>query len=439
MKLEKYSIGVGDRFGLEGVAQLRALQAAGERGVQIVPVWNKSNREHTLIGTSPGDARKAAVTAVKKCRWTNSYYVDADHIGLGNVDPFLAACNYFTIDIADFIGKPADPVLRKKFIDGQRRFVGELSIPGIERTFQVSVESLGSFADKYLCAITEAGHVYRYIAGKKGGDGYIIEVSVDEASQPQTPIDLFFILAAIAAEGIPVQTIAPKFSGSFLKGIDYVGDLGQFTREFEDDIAVLGFAVRSFNLSANLKLSVHSGSDKFSLYPIIRRAIMKSDTGIHLKTAGTTWLEEVIGLAAAGKDGLQLAQEIYAASFMRFDELAKPYLPVIAIDKSKLPHPKEVDQWDSNKFVDTLRHDQSNPLYNIHFRQLLHIGFKIAAEMGDRFIVLLNKYRDEIEANVTYNIFDRHILPLFIGEGTEDRNPVILTDAKRTVPRVVNS
>jgi hypothetical protein len=99
---------------------------------------------------------------------------------------------------------------------------------------------------------------------------------MDETDSPQTPVELLFILAAMGREKIPLQTIAPKFTGRFNKGVDYVGDLTQFEKEFNDDLAVIAYAVREFGLPENLKLSVHSGSDKFSIYPIIHRAIVKT-------------------------------------------------------------------------------------------------------------------------------------------------------------------
>jgi hypothetical protein len=220
-----------------------------------------------------------------------------------------------------------------------------------------------------------------------------------------------------------VQTIAPKFTGSFLKGIDYVGDIERFTREFEDDLAVVAYAIPTCGLPANLKLSIHSGSDKFSLYPIMHRAIMKFGAGLHLKTAGTTWLEEVIGLAASGGEGLKLAKDVYAEAYRRYDELAKPYLPVIAIDRGKLPLPADVAGWDAVEFSEALRHDQSCKRYNLHFRQLVHIGFRIAAEMGERYQRLLGECRKEIELNVTTNIYDRHIRPLFLGHAAKAKDP----------------
>jgi len=129
MSISKYSMGVGDRFGLEGVAQLRAFQAAKHRGVAITPVWNKSNREHSLIGTRPEDVRAEAEAAVKSCQWRDAYFVDADHIGLATVDKFLASSDFFTIDVADSIGKSASDAAIAEYVADMQRFAGALRIP----------------------------------------------------------------------------------------------------------------------------------------------------------------------------------------------------------------------------------------------------------------------------------------------------------------------
>ncbi|UCE50220.1 MAG: hypothetical protein JSW47_08655, partial [Phycisphaerales bacterium] len=213
--------------------------------------------------------------------------------------------------------------------------------------------------------------------------------------------------------GIPAQTIAPKFTGRFNKGIDYVGDLAGFAKEFEQDLAVVAFAVEQFDLPENLKLSIHSGSDKFSIYGPIARALKRFDAGLHLKTAGTTWLEELIGLAMAGADGLSIAKEVYAKALLRFDELCAPYTSVIDIDTAMLPTAEQVDEWDGQTFARILRHDQSCDDYNLHLRQLLHVGYKIAAEMGSHFTDALRKHEDIIARNVAENIYDRHIRPVF--------------------------
>ncbi len=416
MELEKYSMGVGDRlFGFECSAQLRALQKAAADGIRIVPVWNKSNREHSITGTAPEDCRKAADAAVRSCHWEDSYYVDADHIGLATVDPFLSSSDFFTIDVADFIGEPQSGGLKSSFLAAMARHKGFHELPGLSTPIEITDRALENFADSYCHAITEAGEVYRHIAEKRGPDGFVTEVSMDEARSPQTPVELFLILAGMAHEEIPIQTIAPKFTGSFLKGIDYVGDPRQFSREFDAYLAVISYAASKFHLPGNLKLSIHTGSDKFTLYPIIHRAIKRMDAGVHLKTAGTTWLEEVIGLAASGGAGLEFAKDIYRESYQRRVELCKPYLAVINIDEDQLPLPAKVASWDSGEFMGALRHDPLCKNYNPHLRQLIHVGFKVAAGMKDRFTELLVECRTAIEANVTLNLYERHIRPLFLG------------------------
>jgi hypothetical protein len=415
MELEKLSLGIGDRFGREGQAQLRALETARRRGTRITPVWNKSNREHLIIGSSPEDARRRADKAVRAGGWTDAYYVDADHIGPATVDKFIGPCDFFTIDVSELIGQPPTAESATTFIRAMSGLKGTLRIPGLRSAIEVTDALLAYVALKYLNAIEEAGRVHTRIAEAKGAKGFITEISLDEAGTPQTPEELFFILAAVALRHIPLRTIAPKFSGAFLKGIDYAGEVEVFAREFEADLFVLDFAKRAFGLPQDLKLSIHSGSDKFSLYPVMHRAILNRDAGLHLKTSGTTWLEEVIGLAAAGGDGLRLAKEISTGALARFDELARPYLAVIAIDRSELPSAKEVASWTSQEYVEALQHDPLCPRFNPHFRQLVHVSFKLAAEMGDRFTDLLEQYREPIETHVTDNLLRRHIGPLFLG------------------------
>jgi tagaturonate epimerase len=416
--ISKFSMGIGDRFGMEGAAQLRAFLAAKDQGVTIAPVWNKSNREHSLIGTRPDDVRIEADAAVKACQWKGPYFVDADHIGLATVDKFLNAADFFTIDVADAIGKTTSEASIIRYVSEMQRFVGALRIPGVAEPVAVTQASLQEIAAKYLFAVEEAGRVYQHIAQSKGEGTFVTEVSFDEANSPQTPAELFFILAAAAREGIPVATVAPKFTGEFLKGIDYVGDIRRFAQEFEEDLAVLAFAKQIFGLPTALKLSIHSGSDKFSLYPIMHRALKKADAGIHLKTAGTTWLEEVIGLAAAGGDGLAFAKALYREACGRYDEMAKPYLTVIAIDRQALPTPAQVDAFSAQDYVEALQHNQACPRFNIHFRQMVHISFRLAAEKQAQYLELLKTNRASIETHVTNNLLKRHIEPLFLGTST---------------------
>jgi hypothetical protein len=414
MKLEKFSIGTGDRFAHQGKAQLAAIIKAKQQGCNIVPVWNKSNREHSIIGTKPADVKIEADAAVKALGWKDSYYVDADHINLNNVDSFIDSSNFFTLDVADYIGQKCDDKDLKAFTAANKKFIGKIEIPAISGKLNITQSDLEKIGAKFLLAIKKAGEIYRHIAEKKGSENFVTEVSMDESNQPQSPVEMLFILSAIAAEKIPAQTIAPKFTGRFNKGVDYVGDIKQFEKEFNEDIAVINFAIKEFGLPANLKLSVHSGSDKFSIYTPIKKALKRFNTGLHLKTAGTTWLEEIIGLALAGGCGLDIAKEVYIQALEHFDELCAPYTTVIDIDKSKLPSSDEVAKWKGEKFAKTLRHDQKCKDYNPNFRQLIHVGYKIAAKLGHCYIEALEKYEDTIAKTVTENIYDRHIKLIFI-------------------------
>jgi tagaturonate epimerase len=173
------------------------------------------------------------------------------------------------------------------------------------------------------------------------------------------------------------------------------------------------YAVAEFGLPPSLKLSIHSGSDKFSLYPVIRRLIQKHDAGLHVKTAGTTWLEELIGLAESGGEALALVREIYIKALPRFDELVQPYEPVVDIDRARLPDANEVSHWSAGQFTAALRHDQDCPAYNVHFRQFLHVSFKIAGEMNGAYTAALEACADRIAPNVTGNLRDRHLRAIF--------------------------
>jgi tagaturonate epimerase len=407
---------MGDRFALEGRAQLHACVMAAQQGIALQPVWNKSNREHLTIGSDPTQTRAAADAAVHALQWREPYFIDADHIRLETVDRFLPHANFFTIDVADSIAKPPEPGAVQNFVNRHRELQGAISIDGIERPFLTTQSEIERIAAKYLLAVQEAARIYRHIAQAKGAGNFVTEISIDETDQPQTPVELLVILAAISDEAIPLQTIAPKFTGRFNKGVDYVGDLAQFEKEFNEDLAVIGFAIRQYGLPSSLKLSVHSGSDKFSIYPAVSRAIRKFDAGLHLKTAGTTWLEEVIGLAEAGGEGLVLAKEIYAGALDHTEDLCAPYAAVLDIDRSRLPSSKTVQEWDSGQFVAALRHDKSNPAYNPHLRQLLHVGYKIAAKMGDRYLDSVRRNEQSVAKNVTENLFYRHIKPVFLAE-----------------------
>jgi tagaturonate epimerase len=416
LTLPKYSIGVGDRFAHQAKAQLAACMKASAAGVEVTPVWNKSNREHMIIGSEPTQTRAAADAAVKELGWTKPYFLDADHINLKTVQRFLDPCDFFTLDVADLIGKPAKAEDVTAFLAVHPELAGTVTIPNIAEPFKTDKAFVEGVAHKFLAAVKHAGEIYRFLVEEKGAGRFVPEVSMDETDAPQTPVELLIILAMIADEKIPIQTIAPKFTGRFNKGVDYVGDVQQFTKEFEEDLATIAYAIQKYGLPANLKLSVHSGSDKFSIYKAIHDGAKKFNAGVHLKTAGTNWLEELIGLAESGGTALEIAKEIYAEALSHKDELTGPYATVIDIDESKLPSAEEVKGWSGKQYAAALRHDQKNPAYNRSFRQLLHVGFKIAAKMGPKYINALEANEDVIAKHVTENLWERHIKPVFLGQ-----------------------
>ena len=411
--LAPYSLGVGDRFAHQAKAQLQACQLAAERGLEVIPVWNKSNREHTIVGSEPASVRQAAEMAVRAAKWSKAWHVDADHIGLNTVERFLGCSDFFTLDVAEFISQPAESAAVAAFVDRHPELVGRIRVDDLAEPFQTTRADIELIARKYLVAVGEAGRIYRHIAEVKGAGTFITEVSMDETDAPQTPSELLVILAAMADHGIPIQTIAPKFTGRFNKGVDYVGDLAQFEREFNADLAVIAHAIRQYGLPGNLKLSIHSGSDKFSLYPIICQALLRSGAGVHLKTAGTTWLEEIIGLAESDGEGLTLVKQIYAEALGQVEALCAPYASVIDIDRARLPSAVGVSLWSAEEFVQTVRHDPACAWFNPHVRQLLHVGYKVAAELGDRYLRLVEACEPIIARNVTKNLFTRHICALF--------------------------
>jgi hypothetical protein len=415
MPLPRFSFGVGDRFAREAEAQLAAFEQLASQGVIAAPVWNKSHREHSFVGSEPASVREAAAAAVAARGWRHPWFVDADHIRLETVDGYLATADFFTIDVADAIGRPAEAGDVEAFLARHPELAEPVTIEGIAAPLPLSADETRRIARHYLSACREAGAIWRRIADTK--PSFVTEVSMDETDALQTPPELLVILAMLADERIPVDTIAPRFTGRFNKGVDYVGDPKQFAREFNDDIAVLAHAAAAYGLPASLKLSVHSGSDKFSLYPVIREAAARTGAGFHIKTAGTTWLEELIGLAEAGGDGLELTREIYASAYDDIDALTAPYATVIDIDRRRLPDPAAVRRLSGPELASAIRHVPGQPAFNASLRQLLHVAFKLAAKEGRRYTDLLAANREVVAKQVTENLFERHMRPLFLADG----------------------
>ncbi|MBT5928375.1 MAG: hypothetical protein HOH33_17360, partial [Verrucomicrobia bacterium] len=176
LKLEKYSIGVGDRFAHQAKAQLNACKMLLNEGVEVAPVWNKSNREHSFIGSEPSSVLVAAKEAVAALDWSGGWHVDADHIGIKTVDRFLPHSDFFTIDVADFIGQDTPEETVQTFLNRHSELIGFISVSGIDQPLEISREEVQRVAKQYLLAVKEAGNVYRYILDKRKADDFIAEV-----------------------------------------------------------------------------------------------------------------------------------------------------------------------------------------------------------------------------------------------------------------------
>ncbi|MEX0324645.1 MAG: tagaturonate epimerase family protein [Puniceicoccaceae bacterium] len=409
IKLPRFTFGMGDRFGRQGEAQLRSVLDAQALGMDVAPVWNKSKREHTLIGTEPQSLRDEADAAVEALGYAGPYFVDADHITIETVDDFLSSSDFFTLDVADSLGKPPQVAAIVERYREALTGLGNVAIEGME-PIQFDPESAAVLVDTYGAAVEAAKALYEKIAAARADGDFAVEVSMDETEVPQGPKELLGILCLLALEGIPAQTIAPKFTGRFNKGVDYVGDLEQFRLEFDSDVRVVDYAIQKFGLPDSLKLSVHSGSDKFSLYPVIKEIVTRHNAGLHMKTAGTTWLEEVIGLAEAGGPALEFIKDLYVDALGLYDELTAPYSTVLDIDRERLPTPDEARRWASEDVVAMVEHDQSNDRFNADLRQLFHVAFKLAAKAGERYYSLLDANAAIINRRVHHNLYQRHIL-----------------------------
>ncbi|MEZ5070899.1 MAG: tagaturonate epimerase family protein [Bacteroidales bacterium] len=344
--------------------------------------------------------------------WKGAFHVDADHITRDTVTPFLPHADFFTLDVSEHIGRPPDPALREAFLTACSGLRGEQHLRGRQRPLSIEPGMADRMADRFLGAIAEADGLYRRIAGKRAKIPSSRKSPWTKWTGPRHRWSCFSC-SDDWFSGNPRPDHRARFSGQFLKGVDYVGDPALFRREFEDDLLVVAHAVREFGLPGNLKLSIHSGSDKFSIYPVMGELVQTHQAGLHVKTAGTTWLEEVIGLALAGGDALDLVRDIYAGAHARRESLCAPYAHVVRIDPARLPAPSEFRSWNGTKVADALRHCPECPGYRSDLRPLFHVGYKLAAEAGSRFLDALNLHRDLVAEQVRTNLYDRHIARLF--------------------------
>jgi hypothetical protein len=317
------SAGFGDRLGLATPGHARALRAAGGGVAPILA--QQSIREMERTGRSPPQVLDDATWGVLAEGWQDGFGADADHLKTtDDVNACVrAGYTFFTFDPGSYVDDTAeaadDSTLRASFenlpwqdledlpADLERRYLGStLDAEGHRLGFDDL--SLARAAVKYGAAVAHVTRLYRHLLAAMGDRAF--EVSVDETESPTTHAQHIYIAMELQRLGVKWVSMAPRYVGRFEKGVDYIGDLAKF----EEDIEVHAAIARTVSPDGPYKLSLHSGSDKFAIYP----AFIRKTRGLaHLKTAGTSYLEALRTVAAIDPD---LFREIYAFSRDRYEE-----------------------------------------------------------------------------------------------------------------------
>ncbi|OYT47357.1 hypothetical protein B6U79_04250 [Candidatus Bathyarchaeota archaeon ex4484_231] len=413
------AIGTGDRIGLATPGHIKAAKE-----LNVFPVLaQQSIREMDRTSRTPYDVLDDASWAVFQVGYKGGFAADADHLKtLRDIDiTFKAGFTMYTIDPSDYVDNEAEnyglSTLREKFkklpwdeleyeteqlVEEYLKQRYEIRFPDGTRTFRFSEESLLRAAVKYSAAVAHAAKMYRYMKNLFGSREFDVEVSVDETKTPTSPLEHIFIVSELSRLGVKFTGLALRFVGRFEKAIDYIGDL----REFEESFKTHVYIARTYG---PYKLSIHSGSDKFSIYPIVGKIASEM---IHLKTAGTSYLE---ALRVVARHDPNLFREIVQYSFGRFEEDRRSY--DVSTDLSVVPNPSDVP----DDRLETVFLDENNG------RQLLHItyGSVLTAKKDteewlfrDRLKKLLIENEKEHYETV-YEHIKKHIRLLWAGDKKE--------------------
>lgn len=403
------AIGCGDRLGLATPGHIRACRSAG-----VLPVLaQQSIREMKRTGRCPQEVLDDACWAAFQEGYTDGFGADADHLKTkADIDVCVGAgYTMYTIDPSDHVDDEADHLEGDALSDRFRslpwdvlettpeacldRYTGEaVDVEGRADTVSLDIDAeMGMRAAvKYGAAIAHTKRMASHLAAeyekRRAGEDFDLEMSVDETSSPTRPHEHYFVAAELERLGIKVTSLAPRFVGSFEKGIDFVGDLEAFEDSFTAHAAIA-------KANGGYKLSIHSGSDKFSVYPIIGR---HAGDYVHLKTAGTSFLE---ALRIPARHAPDFFRRIVGFAFDRFDEDRKTYH--VTTDLDVIPAPEGVSD---DALEDTYLEEENG-------RQLLHITYgSILSAVGpdgpqfrDRLFELLNRYEEE-----HYDVLETHFL-----------------------------
>jgi hypothetical protein len=400
------SFGFGDRIGLATPGHIQAMRATGAAG-QIAPIFaQQSVRENTRTGRTPQQVMDDALWGIVQEGWREPWGADADHVKqITDIAPFVAAgYSFYTIDPSDHVDNEAEhappDALRQKVASLPWEALGT-SYEALRDAYCGSPFALGdtalAFDDptllralaKYGRALAHTAAVAAAISGQLRGGAYDLEMSVDETDTPTSAHEHFFIARELLARDIPVVSLAPRFVGKFQKGVDYMGDTAQFDAELLKHVAIMEHFKR-------YKLSIHTGSDKFSLYPAIAE---RASGHVHVKTAGTSYLEALRLVAVADPASFRLMLDDARA---HFEHDRKSYFLDAELDK--VPPAARLGDADLPALLD-----------QFDARQVLHVAFgTLLTTYGAaiRGVLLADEagYRAGLERH-----FARHLAPFVRG------------------------
>jgi hypothetical protein len=391
----KRALGAGDRLGLATAGHLRAFRKV--EGVAPV-LAQQSMRENARTGRTPQQVLDDAAWGVFQAGWSAPWGADADHLkSVGDVDRCIeAGYTFYTADPGDYVDGEAHTASRSELEDKlaalcwsglddsvaklRRRYLGKtFSVEGQTLTFDES--ALFRAACKYGRALAHTAVLFRHLKYCMEDRPFEFEVSVDETETPTSPLEHLFVATELRRLGVEWVSLAPRYVGRFEKGVDYIGDLDRFEEEFALHAAI----ARTFG---PYKLSLHSGSDKFSIYPAAARC---AGDLLHVKTAGTSYLEALLVMATHAKG---LFREILEIARERYEEDRATYH--ISAKLSMLP-------------VDVSDEELPWLLDDFHAREILHVTYgSVLDRLGETFMEVLAEH-EQAYHHVLEDHFVRHL------------------------------
>ena len=407
----KSVIGLGDRLGIATPGHIKAVKESS-----LNPVFaQQSIREMKRTERTPQQVLDDAFWGVFISGWERDWGADADH--LKDKESIQACINagytMFTIDVGDFVDNKAYSYTKSgiskkikdfpwgkiednltNFID---RYVDNRIIIDGKTLIQVDKELLFPAFIKYGYAIIQAVDLFRYVVDKKGIDSFDFEVSIDETDIPTTPFEHYLIVKELSRLGVRITSIAPRFVGKFEKGVDYIGDINKFASELKKHFQIM-------SLLGPYKIGLHSGSDKFRIYPTASDILGQY---FHLKTSGTSYLE---ALKVIAECDLELLKEISKFCIIKYQEDRKSYF--VSADVNRFPN------------FDNIRKNDIDEIFeNLHFRQIMHVtyGSVLSEKKSDntykfkpRIYQILLENEDRY-FEYLYKHIKRHITPFISG------------------------